>query len=152
MAEIRAGSPAPEFKTAGTGGREISLADFREKKKVVLFFFPGAFTPVCAKEVTDFERNIDKFKAADAEVVGVSVDSRWVLDVFSSTSGGLSYPLATDMKHEIGPKYGVFLPERGLEGRAIFVIGKDGAVAWSKIYELKQMPDLNEVLEAVKKA
>jgi peroxiredoxin len=152
MSDVKVGSEAPDFKAAATGGREVSLSDYKGRKKVVLFFFPGAFTPVCSSQVVDFQRSVDKFRAADAEVIGISVDSRWVLDVFSATSGGLSYILASDLKRDIGTQYGVFLADRGLEGRAIFVIGKDGRVAWHRSYELKQAPDVNEVLEAVKKA
>jgi peroxiredoxin len=148
MADVKT---VPEFSLAGTGGREISSADYKEKKWV-LFFFPGAFTPTCSKECVDFERRIEAFRAAGAEVLGVSVDSKWTLDVFSATSGGLSYPLASDLRREVGTRFGVFLPEKGYEARAIFVIGKDGSIKWSKTYDLKTTPDLNEVLEAVKKA
>jgi peroxiredoxin (alkyl hydroperoxide reductase subunit C) len=150
MAELACGSQAPAFRGTATGGREISLADYRGKCAVVLFFFPGAFCPACVRQAVDLERSIDTFKSAGAEVIGVSVDSPWVLDLFSATLGGLSFPLVSDLKHEIGAGYGVFLAEQGLNGRAVFLIDREGRVKWSKSYDLRETPDLDEVVSALK--
>lgn len=148
---LKVGDDAPDFKTNAVGGKEVSLSDFTGKSNVVLFFFPLAFSPVCSKEVTDFERNLAKIKEAGAEVLGLSVDSVFALSVWAASVGGLAYPLATDIKREIGQKYGVFMAERGFNGRAIFVIGKDGKIKWMKQYEPKQQPDLAEVVAEVQK-
>lgn len=148
---LKVGDEAPDFRTGAVGGKEVSLSDFKGKSNVVLFFFPLAFSPVCSREVTDFERNLARIREAGAEVLGLSVDSVFALSVWAASLGGLSYLLATDIKREIGQKYGVFMPERGFNGRAIFVVGKDGKIKWMKLYEPRQQPDLAEVIAEVEK-
>jgi len=69
---IEVGSQAPDFEAESTKGK-IRLSDFRGKR-VVLYFFPKAFTPGCTRETQKFAEMYEKFKELNAEVIGVSAD------------------------------------------------------------------------------
>ncbi len=89
--------------------------------------------------------------------MGVNTDSVFSHIAFQKHLGGLKYPLATDRwpYAKTAEAYGIFPPTRHqipfVNDRAIFIVDKQGKIAWSKIYELKQQPDNAEILEALKK-
>jgi alkyl hydroperoxide reductase subunit AhpC len=89
--------------------------------------------------------------------VGVSTDSVFSHIAFQKSLGGLKYPLAADRwpYAATAQAYGIFPPSKHeipfVNDRAIFVVDKDGKIAWSKVYELRQLPDLDEVLDALQK-
>ena len=90
------------------------------------------------------------FETLDAEVLGVSVDSVWSHKAYAEKMG-IHYPLLADFQPRgaMAEKYGVFLPEKGITGRSIVIVGKDGKVAWVKNYEISVLPDLKEVAAAL---
>lgn len=89
--------------------------------------------------------------------MGVSTDSVFSHIAFQKSLGGLKYPLAADRwpYAATAQAYGIFPPSKHeipfVNDRAIFVVDKDGKIAWSKVYELRQLPDLDEVLDALQK-
>jgi peroxiredoxin len=154
---LNIGDPAPDFKTEQSTGEthgEFQLSA-QKGKKVVLVFYPGDFTPVCTNELALIQNDLAKFTAANAEVVGLSTDTVFSHSAFQNSIGGLSFALASDRwpYAEIAKSYGIFPPTRHKlpfwNDRAIFVVDKDGKIAWSKIYEIGHVPDIGEVLNAV---
>jgi peroxiredoxin len=93
-----------------------------------------------------------EFAALDAEVLGVSVDSAWSHKAYAEKMG-IKYSLLADFnpRGAMADKYGVYLPEKGITGRAIVIIGKDGRVAWIKNYDIPVVPELDEVASALEK-
>jgi len=93
----------------------------------------------------------------NAQVVGVSTDTVFSHMAFQKHLGGLKYPLATDRwpYAQTAQAYGIFPPTKHqipfINDRAVFIVDKNGKIAWSKIYELKQQPENAEILEALKK-
>ena len=93
----------------------------------------------------------------NAQVVGVSTDSVPSHIAFQKLLGGLSYPLASDRwpYAETAQAYGIFPaskhPVPFINDRAVFIVDKNGMVAWARVYELKQQPDVAEILDALKK-
>ena len=89
--------------------------------------------------------------------MGVSTDTIFCHKAFQEELGGLSFPLAADRwpYAETAKAYGIFPPTRHqvpfINDRAVFIVDKNGKIAWSKIYELKELPDKSEILEAVRK-
>jgi peroxiredoxin len=89
--------------------------------------------------------------------VGVSTDTVFSHVAFQKSLGGLKFPLATDRwpYAQTAEAYGVFPPTRHqipfINDRAVFIVDKNGTIAWSKVYELRQLPDDAEILEALKK-
>lgn len=86
----------------------------------------------------------------------MSTDSIFSHIAFQKSLGGLEFPLATDRwpYAATAKAYGIFPPTRHevpfVNDRAIFIVDKNGKLAWSKVYELRQLPDVGEVLEALR--
>ena len=149
---VTVGQPAPEFTSKDQNQQEVKLADFKGKKSVVLMFYPLDWSPVCSNEHACMVNDLKKFESLDAQVLGISVDSVWSHKAFAEKMK-ISYPLLADFQPRgaLAEKYGVYLPEKGITGRAIFIIDKQGKVAWAKNYDIPTLPDVNEVAEALKK-
>jgi len=147
---IAVGSPAPDFVLKDQNQKEVKLSDYKGKKNVVLVFYPLDWSPVCTNEHACFVNDMKKFEQLDAQVLGVSVDSVWSHKAFAEKMG-LSYPLLADFQPRgaIADKYGVFLADKGITGRAIAIINKAGNVAWFRQYDIPQVPDLAEVAQAL---
>lgn len=101
--------------------------------------------------------DLDKFAALDAQVVGMSTDS-----VFSHIAwqkfevGSLNYPMGSDFypHGEVATRYGILRsgdPLPGINERAVFVVDKQGKIAFAKVYELGEVPDNEEALAALRK-
>src|SRR5919112_6135556 len=92
------GQPAPEFTLASTEDRDISLADFKGKQAVVLYFYPRDDTPGCTAEACSFRDLRSLFQSHGAEILGVSTDSVRSHKKFQEKYG-LSFPLLADPDH-----------------------------------------------------
>ncbi|HEY6292361.1 MAG TPA: redoxin domain-containing protein [Terriglobia bacterium] len=156
---LNVGDPAPDFKVGQTTGDkqgEFQLSAHKGKN-VVLVFYPGDFTPVCTSELERVQKDLARFKGANAEVVGLSTDTVFSHAAFQQSLGGLSFPLATDRwpYANVARSYGIFPPTRHTapfwNDRAIFIVDKSGTIAWSKVYEIGHVPDIVEVLAALEK-
>ncbi len=148
---LKAGDEAPDFELRSHKGGTVKLSDFRGRKHVVLAFHPLAFTPVCAKQMSGYESDLKTFEDAGAVVLGVSIDAQPAKAAWAKTLGPISYDLLSDFHPhgEVAAKYGVFRPKEGFSERAIFVIDKQGRVAWSKVYGIPEQPKNEEVLAAL---
>ncbi|MGC8863185.1 MAG: thioredoxin-dependent thiol peroxidase [Armatimonadota bacterium] len=151
---VSEGQKAPEFTLPATGGRTISLADFRGKKNVVLYFYPKDNTPGCTKEACFFRDVMSEFEAAGAVILGVSLDSIKSHENFAAKHN-LLFPLLSDEQKTVSTAYGVF-KEKSMYGktflgveRTTFVIDKEGIVrkVWPKV---KVEGHIDEVLEFVR--
>ena len=112
FAALKQGDVAPDFKTqASLAGKEFtySLRDALKKGPVVVYFYPAAFTGGCNLQAHTFAENHDKFAAAGASVIGVSLDSIARLNEFSADpkycAGKL--PVASDEKGQIAKSYDI---------------------------------------------
>lgn len=149
---VAAGDAAPKFKLPTDGGGEISLSDFKGKT-LVLYFYPKDDTSGCTKEACAFREHFDAFKAAGAEIVGMSPDPVKKHDKFKEKYD-LPFVLASDEEKKTLDAYGVWV-EKSMYGRkymgverSTFVIGPDGKIqhAWRKV----RVPGhVEAVLEAV---
>ena len=151
--KLAEGARAPDFRLMRDGGGTISLADFKGRK-LVLYFYPKAYTSGCTMEAKDFSRLKPAFDQAGVAVVGISADPVKKQDAFK-TKHGLTTPLASDEAHEMLEAYGVWgeksMYSRTFMGiiRATFLIGADGRIArvWPKV---KVDGHAGEVLAAAK--
>lgn len=147
---LSVGQTAPDFALKDQNQKEVKLSDFAGKKRVVLVFYPLDWSPVCTNEHACFVNDMKKFDTLDAEVLGVSVDSVWSHKAYADKMG-IKYSLLADFQPRGGmaEKYGVFLAEKGITGRAIFIVDKHGKVAWAKDYDIPVVPDIKEVAAAL---
>lgn len=143
------GAPAPDFDLPSTTGEKISLSSLRGQK-VVLIFFPFAFTGVCTGELCEMrDRSLD-FTVDDAVVLGISCDPKASQAAFAKAEG-LTMPLLSDFwpHGETAAKYGVFLDFLGAANRGTFVIDREGILRWSVVTELGVARDPQEYLKAL---
>ncbi|HXM96967.1 MAG TPA: redoxin domain-containing protein [Candidatus Dormibacteraeota bacterium] len=147
---ISVGQTAPDFTLKDQHQKEVKLSDFAGKKNVVIVWYPLDWSPVCSTEHACFVNDMKSFENLDAEVLGVSVDSVWSHKAFAEKMG-IKYSLLADFhpKGAASEKYGMYLSEKGITGRAIAIVGKDGKVAWFKNYDIPVAPDVKEVAAAL---
>jgi peroxiredoxin len=147
---IAVGQPAPDFALKDQSQKEVKLADFLGKRNIVLIFYPLDFSPVCTNEHACFVNDLKQFESLDAQVLGLSVDSAWAHKAFAEKMG-IKYPLLADFhpRGAVAEKFGVYLADKGITGRAIAIIDKAGKIAWFKNYDIPVVPDMGEVSKAL---
>jgi peroxiredoxin len=147
---ISVGQKAPDFTLQNQDKKEVKLSDYAGKKNVVLMWYPLDFSPVCTNEHACMVNDMKSFETLDAEVLGISVDSLWAHKAFADKMG-IKYSLLADFhpKGAVSEKYGTYLADKGITGRAIAIVNKEGNVAWFKNYDIPVVPDIKEVAAAL---
>lgn len=147
---ISVGAAAPDFTLKDQNQKEVKLSDFQGKKNVVVMFYPLDWSPVCTNEHACVVNDMKRFEELDAQVLGVSVDSVWSHKAFAEKMG-IRYPLLADFQPRgaVGDKFGVYLADKGITGRAIAIVDRGGKVAWFKNYDIPTVPDIKEVADAL---
>jgi glutaredoxin-dependent peroxiredoxin len=152
---IQIGNKAPEFTLFDTEKKSRSLSEFRGKK-VVLAFYPGAFTGVCTKEMCTIRDMMAKFNEFNAQVIGISVDASFANKEFA-TKNNLQFPLLSDYSREVIKQYcGVHEDFAGLKGytaskRAVFIVDGNGIVKYAWISENAGVePEYEAIAKALK--
>lgn len=149
---MRVGDEAPDFELRSHRGGTVKLSDFRGRKHVVLAFHPLAFTPVCATQMSGYEADLSQLDAQDAAVLGISIDPQPSKTAWATTLGPISFDLLSDFHPhgEVAQKYGVFRQKEGFSERAVFIVDKQGRIAWAKTYAIPEQPDNRELLDALR--
>jgi peroxiredoxin len=149
------GQAAPDFRLRASDGTHYSLSEYIGDKNVLVVFYPLAFSPVCSHQLPELQAMLPRFEAADAVVLGVSVDSHWANGAFAR-SLRLGFPLLSDWKREASAAYGVLIPDAGFSGRASFLVDKQGRILWREISDdpgsVDGVPSLEAALAALAKA
>jgi peroxiredoxin len=148
---LTVGKSVKDFTLKDQNGQDFKLSEFKGKK-VLLSFHPLAWTGICAKQMQALEKNVKVFDKAGAVAVGLSVDS-----VPSKTAWAKSLKIKTTRlladfwpHGKVAASLGLFRKE-GFSERANVLVDEKGKVAWIKVYPIRELPDIREVLSAVKK-
>ncbi len=146
---IEPGAQAPDFTLPDQDGNKVSLADFRGQT-VVLVFYPADFSPVCTDQLSVYQEVLDEFEERGAKLVGISVDGAFCHRAFREHMG-LGMPLLADFhpKGEVARAYGVWSEEYGVSGRALVMVGPEGAVVWSYMSPPLEVPGANLIFDAL---
>ena len=144
---LQRGDMAPDFDAVDCRGHRITLSEFKGKK-VVLFFFPRAFTPACTLEVRNFRDNHEKIATAGAELIGISVD-RAERNCKFAEADQLQFKLIGDESRVISETYGVVWPVLRIDRRATFVIDEQGLIIEVIHHEVQVYRHLEDVLERI---
>ncbi len=146
---VEVGSEAPDFTLKDENGRDVTLSDLRGRN-VVLMFYPLAFSGVCTRELHDISAAADRYEAANAEVLAVSVDSHYTLAAFKRDEDLKAHLLADfHPKGAVAQQYGTYMEGIGIAGRATYVIDKDGRVVHKVTSEVMNPRDQEEYLTAL---
>jgi len=137
---LKVGDEAPDFALKNENRQDFKLSEQRGKK-VVLNFFPAAFSGICSQQMPRIEEQKALF-GDDAVVVGISVDGVSALKAFAEQTK-IGFPLLADFypHGSVAEKYGVFLPV-GVSERAVIGIDRDGTIAYINVNPILEVPDL----------
>lgn len=151
---IQLNQQAPDFKLVSSELKEVSLSDFKGKK-VVLHFFPFAFTGTCTTQLCTMRDNFGYYDGLGAQILGISVDSPFTLAKFKEENN-YQFPLLSDFNKTTSTAYGALYEHfvLGLDGvskRAAFVIDEEGKVIYAEVLEAAtDLPDFEAIAEKAK--
>jgi len=152
-APLQPGATAPNFSLPTQVDNENASLKQYKGKYVVLYFYPKDMTTGCTIEAHNFERDAAKYAAANAVVLGVSLDTVESHKTFCSKDG-LNFKLLADPDHKVIDAYGVPVMARGdnkFASRDTFLIGPDGKIL--KFWEVKDIQaHSDEILAAIAEA
>jgi peroxiredoxin Q/BCP len=142
------GSSAPELMLTNNEGKLTTLAEYRGKW-VVLYFYPKDFTSGCTLEARNFQRDLKKYEAANAVILGVSVDTAQSHKDFCAKEG-LNFKLLSDPDAKVSSSYGSVMEYEGkkLSARNTFLIDPQGKIA-KEFLGVKVPSHSDEVLAAL---
>lgn len=151
---VQTGRPAPQFTLVSSAKKEVSLSDFKGKK-VVLHFFPMAFTGVCTTQLCTMRDNFGYYDGLNAQILAISVDSPFTLAKFKEENN-YQFPLLSDFNKTVSPAYGAWYDEfvlglKGVSKRAAFVIDEQQTVIYAQVLDVAtDLPDFEAIAAAVK--
>ena len=145
------GEAAPDFTLKDHNSQEVKLSELRGKR-VLLSFHPLAWTEVCAKQMQSLEANKDVFASLNTAPIGLSVDSVPCKKAWADSLGIKTVPLVSDFWPHGGVAiaYGIFREKNGFSERANVIVSEKGKVVFFKVYEIRQLPDINEIIGFIK--
>ena len=148
---IEIGDPAFPFKLPYQPGEFVDLEDHLGESKIVLLFFPLAFSGVCTTELRAVRDRWAEFADLDAAVFGISVDSPFVTAKFREVEG-IPFPLLSDFNRDASEAWDVLYEEffglHGVSKRAAFVIDSEGRVTYKWVSEDSNVEPDYEALRA----
>ena len=135
---IEIGQTAPAFTLHDSDKNKVTLADYKGKN-ILLLFFPQSFTGVCTAELCSLRDDIATYNNANAQVLGISVDSVFTLAKFKEEQK-LNFPLLSDFNKEVSTAYDAIytdwiLDMKGVSKRSAFVIDKEGIIRYAEVLE-----------------
>ena len=151
---LQPGSPAPQFTLVSTEKKPVSLSDFKGKK-VVLHFFPMAFTGTCTTQLCTMRDNFGYYDGLNAVILGISVDSPFTLAKFKEENN-YQFELLSDFNKEVSTAYGAIYAEfvlglKGVSKRAAFVIDEAQNIVYAEVLEVAtNLPNFAAIAETVK--
>ena len=100
-----------------------------------------------------YEADLERFKGYDAQVLGISVDSAPCNAAWAKSMGGLSYDLLSDFhpKGEVARAYGAYRENDGFTERALFIVDKEGRLAYKDTHDIGDQPDNEDLFDVLRK-
>ena len=143
------GTRAPDFTLHTTPDQTVSLSEF-SGQNVVISFYPADWSPVCSDQMALYNELLGEFGRFDAELLGISVDGIWCHLAFAQDRK-FHFPLLSDFepKGGVARQYGVYRDHDGTSERALFVIDRQGVIAWSYCSPVGINPGADGILRAL---
>lgn len=146
---LEKGTPAPGFELYAAPDKKLKLSDFNGKR-LIIAFYPADWSPVCSDQMALYNEMLDYFHKYHAEIVGISVDSKWCHKAFAEHRN-IHFPLLADFepKGAVSKEYGAYDETKGVSQRALFVIDEKGIIQWSYLSPAGVNPGADGILEAL---
>lgn len=152
---IKVGDLAPNFKLRNTHKEQVDLEDFKGQKVLVLFF-PLAFTGVCTEELCSTRDNLGIYEKLNTQILAISVDSLFSLEKFKEENK-FNFPLLSDFNKDVSRAYGALyenfvLDMNGVSKRAAFVIDSNGTIQYAEVLDnAGELPNFEKIKATLEK-
>jgi peroxiredoxin len=135
---LQVGQKAPDFSLYDSDKKKVNLSDY-QGKKVLILFFPQAFSGICTTELCSVRDNISAYEGVDAEVLAISVDSVNSLNRFKQDQS-YNFTLLSDFNKDTSRSYEAIyenwvLDMKGVSKRSAFVIDREGIIQYAEVSE-----------------
>jgi peroxiredoxin len=149
--KTKIGEKAKDFALKDQNDKEFKLSQFKGKR-VLLSFHPLAWTEVCAKQMKSLEENKAVFDSLNTVALGMSVDTVPSKKAWAESLGIKNTPLLSDFwpHGEVAKLYGIFRDRNGFSERANIVVDENQKVVFFKVYPIRELPDINEIINFLK--
>ncbi len=152
----RIGDPAPDFTAVTTHAGAMKFSEWQGDSWVVLFSHPADFTPVCSTELTEFARRAAEFKALNAKLIGLSVDSvhshlAWIQNLKQIMGVSIEYPMIADLDMKVAQLYGMIHPGASVTAtvRAVFIIDPKHVIRAIVYYPMNAGRNVDEIVRII---
>lgn len=151
---LNVGDKAPDFTLMAYDRSMVSLSE-HTGNRIILAFYPAAFTGVCTTEICTFSDSLTKLSESDTIIFGISADNVFANKIFAEQNN-IKFPLLCDVERTAIKAYGVDIENFGAPGyvasqRSIFVIEEDGSIGYVWIAENPGIePKYSEVFDYIK--
>ncbi|NBW69825.1 MAG: peroxiredoxin [Bacteroidetes bacterium] len=147
------GDTIQPFSLQNTDGTQINITDYKGKK-VVLLFFPLAFSSVCTDELCSIRDNMKIYESLKADVIALSIDSFFSLKAFKAAQN-YNFTMLSDFNKEVSDRFGVlsqdFFGMKGVAKRSAFVLDEQQKIIYSEILEdAGNIPDFKKIQEVLR--
>jgi len=145
------GEIAPDFVLKDQNGADFRLSELRGKR-ILLSFHPLAWTEVCAKQMQALEENREVLESLNTIAIGLSVDTVPSKKAWADHLGIKTVRLLSDFwpHGQVADAYGIFREKNGFSERANIIVDVNGKIAFVKVYEIRQLPDIGEIIGIIK--
>ena len=146
---LAVGTPAPDFELFSTPDQKVKLSE-KKKKKVIIAFYPADWSPVCSDELTIFNEALRLFSRHNAQLLAISVDSKWSHLAFSENHK-FHFPLLADFepKGSVAKLYKAYDEIEGQCNRVLYVLDEEGVIQWSYQSPVGINPGADGILNAL---
>lgn len=144
---VSVGEMFRDFSLKDQNGKDFRLQE-QAGKRVLLSFHPLAWTSVCAEQMKSLEANRKTFESLNTVAVGISVDSVPCKKAWADSLGVVDTSLLADFwpHGSVALLYGLFREKEGFAERANVLVDEHGKVAFVRVYELRQLPPIDEIV------
>jgi peroxiredoxin len=146
---IAIGTKAPAFELNSTPDQKLKLSELIGKR-VILAFYPADWSPVCGDQMALYNETLKYFHKYNAELIGISVDSKWCHTAFA-LDRKLHFPILADYepKGAVSKLYDVYDNVEGQSKRALFVLDEQGIIRWNYLSPIGMNPGADGILDAL---
>jgi mycoredoxin-dependent peroxiredoxin len=150
---VTIGQPVPDFTLRNQHGESVSLSSYRGAKRVVVVFYPFAFSSVCTGEMCELQGQLSTFENESVQLLALSCDPVYTLRAFADQEG-LKFPLLSDFwpHGEVSAAYGAFNAELGCSMRSTFIVDLEGKLRWqvdNALPDARSLADYAQVLNTL---
>jgi peroxiredoxin len=144
---LKVGEKAPDFSLIDHNEKKFRIFDYKGKR-VLLSFHPLAWTGICSEQMKSLEKHFNDFEELNTVAVGINVDSIPSKKAWAETLGLKNTRLLSDFwpHGEVSDLYNLFRDKQGFSERANVIINKDQEIEFIRVYEIGELPDIDEIL------